>query len=87
MRADGAKVGVFRPLTLSPFPEQALCGALQGRKALVVELSAGQFRDDVVFRMASACGHCVTPALCNRMGGVIVTVNEVLEQARTLLRR
>ncbi len=87
LRAEGAKVGVFRPLTLSPFPAKALCGALDGRKSLVVELSAGQFREDVIFRMASACGHCVIPALCNRMGGVIVTVKEVLEQARTLLRR
>ncbi len=87
LRAEGAKVGVFRPLTLSPFPDQDLCGALDGRKAMVVELSAGQFRDDVIFRMASACGRCVTPALCNRMGGVIVTVNEVLEKARALLRR
>jgi 2-oxoisovalerate ferredoxin oxidoreductase alpha subunit len=87
LRAEGAKVGVFRPLTLSPFPEKALCKTLDGRKTLVTELSAGQFRDDVVFHMANAGGHCMAPALCNRMGGVIVTVNEVLEQARALLRR
>ncbi|MDD4103303.1 MAG: 3-methyl-2-oxobutanoate dehydrogenase subunit VorB [Kiritimatiellae bacterium] len=86
LREEGAKVGVFRPLTLSPFPDQALCDTLSGRKIMVVELSAGQFRDDVIFRMAKTSGRCSAVALCNHMGGIIVTVNEVIEQARALLK-
>lgn len=49
MRAEGHKVGLFRPITLWPFPYDALEAAAAGAKAVgVFELNAGQMIDDVL---------------------------------------
>ncbi|MDR2849389.1 MAG: 3-methyl-2-oxobutanoate dehydrogenase subunit beta, partial [Verrucomicrobiota bacterium] len=85
LRAGGVKAGVFRPVTLNPFPDAALCETLDGRKAMVVELSAGQFRDDVILHLAKAGGRCPPVALCNRMGGMVMTVDDVVEDAKKLI--
>jgi 2-oxoisovalerate ferredoxin oxidoreductase alpha subunit len=82
LRAEGLRVGLFRPITLSPFPEEAMCRVLAGRRALVIELSAGQFHDDVVFHLASGAGRVQPVGLLNRMGGLLVTVDEVVAAAR-----
>ncbi len=48
LRADGIRIGSFRPITLWPFPEQALEAATANcRKVLVFEINAGQMIDDV----------------------------------------
>ena len=40
---EGIKVGILRPITLWPFPEEAVRKAAEGKKGvLVVELNAGQ---------------------------------------------
>jgi 2-oxoisovalerate ferredoxin oxidoreductase alpha subunit len=85
LRAGGVKAGVFRPVTLSPFPAAGLCETLAGRKALVVELSAGQFRDDVLLHLAKEGGRHQDVGLCNRMGGMVMTVDEVVECASALV--
>ena len=47
-RAKGMKVGLFRPITLWPFPEEALRdAALEAGKVLVVEDSPGELVEDV----------------------------------------
>ncbi len=47
-RAEGLKAGLLRPITLWPFPNQAVRDkAAQGRKFLVVEDSMGLMVDDV----------------------------------------
>ena len=47
-RDKGLKVGLFRPITLWPFPKKQLAGlAGKAKKFLVVEMSMGQFVDDV----------------------------------------
>ena len=47
-RERGMKVGLFRPITLWPFPTKALAAmAAKAKKFLVVEMSMGQFVDDV----------------------------------------
>jgi 2-oxoglutarate/2-oxoacid ferredoxin oxidoreductase subunit alpha len=47
-RAAGLKVGLFRPITLFPFPERALAEAAgRAGKVLVVELNTGQMVEDV----------------------------------------
>jgi 2-oxoisovalerate ferredoxin oxidoreductase alpha subunit len=84
LRADGVKAGVFRPVTLNPFPDAGLSEALKGRRALVVELSAGQFYDDVILHLAKAGGPCPSVALCNRMGGMVMTVDDVVAAAKGL---
>ena len=53
-RDKGLKVGLFRPITLWPFPKKALAAlAAKAGKFLVVEMSMGQLVDDV--RLA-VCG-------------------------------
>lgn len=48
LRAEGHKVGWFRPVTLWPFPGAALTGATRkAERVLVFELNAGQMLDDV----------------------------------------
>ncbi len=50
LREGGAKVGMFRPITLWPFPSQELVAALErsgARRVAVIELSAGQMVEDV----------------------------------------
>ena len=85
LRATGVKAGVFRPITLNPFPAQALCTTLVGRKALVCELSCGQFRDDIQLQIAKVGKRYQDIALINHMGGVITTVDEVVATAQKLL--
>lgn len=48
LRAEGHRIGWFRPVTLWPFPGAALTEATRGaRQVLVFELNAGQMLDDV----------------------------------------
>jgi 2-oxoglutarate ferredoxin oxidoreductase subunit alpha len=48
MRADGLKVGYARPITLWPFPTEAVANACSGAKAVAVyENNQGQMIDDV----------------------------------------
>ena len=53
LRADGIRIGSFRPITLWPFPEQALAeAAASGKQVLVYEINAGQMIDDVRLSVA-----------------------------------
>lgn len=75
-RANGVKVGLIRPITLWPFPTDALAAAAKKVKAFVsVELSMGQMIEDI--RLATGCSRPVT--LCNRAGGMIPDPEQVLE--------
>jgi 2-oxoglutarate ferredoxin oxidoreductase subunit alpha len=48
LRREGRKVGLFRPVTLFPFPEKQLAGIAGGkRRFLVLEMNAGQMVEDV----------------------------------------
>jgi 2-oxoglutarate ferredoxin oxidoreductase subunit alpha len=48
LRADGLRVGAFRPVSLWPFPEAALAEACRSAsRVLVYEINAGQMIDDV----------------------------------------
>ena len=72
----GIKVGIFRPITLWPFPEEAVKKAAEGKKGiLVVELNAGQMIEDV--RLAV---HDNLPVKhFGRMGGIIPSPGEIVE--------
>ena len=74
-RRQGIKVGLIRPITLWPFPTAALRAAADKVKSFIsVELSMGQMIEDV--RLATECKRPVS--LCNRVGGMILTPEEVL---------
>ena len=85
LRAEGHKVGVFRPILLNPFPSEAMARALAGKKAMSVELSAGQFRDDALMHLSRDAGRHQEIALCNRMGGMVVSVDEVVAASKKLM--
>ena len=74
--AKGIKVGIIRPITLWPFPKDALDKAAEGKKGiLVVELNAGQMIEDV--RLAI---HDRLPVEhFGRLGGIIPSPSEIVE--------
>ncbi len=78
-RAEGIKVGLIRPITLWPFPKDALLKAADQVKSFVcVELNMGQMIEDV--RLYTQCKKPVS--LCYRCGGMIPSPEEVLESIR-----
>jgi 2-oxoglutarate ferredoxin oxidoreductase subunit alpha len=75
-RRKGLSVGLFRPITLFPFPSEPLAElARQGKDFLVAELSLGQLVEDV--RLAVGSNRRVK--LVNRAGGVPLLAEEILE--------
>ena len=86
LRAEGIKAGLFRPITLWPFPEKALhdlAGKEHIKAILDVEMSTtGQMLDDVRLAVEgqkpiSYLGHA---------GGIMPTVEEMIESARKALK-
>lgn len=78
-RKEGIKVGLIRPITLWPFPKAPFANALKTVKEFIsVELSMGQMIEDV--RLSTECRVPVT--LCNRVGGMIPSPEQVLEAIR-----
>ena len=75
-REEGIKVGLFRPITLWPFPTKALKErAKQVKGILVVELNSGQMIEDV--QLAVECK--VPVAHFGRLGGIVPDPDEVIE--------
>lgn len=78
-RAEGIKAGLIRPITLWPFPKKALSEAADQVKSFVsVELSMGQMVEDI--HLATGCRRPVS--LCNRVGGMIPSPDQVLASIR-----
>lgn len=76
-REKGIKVGLFRPITLWPFPYTQLKKyADQCSSFISVELNMGQMIEDV--KLAIDCKKPVE--LCNRAGGMVPSPDEVLEK-------
>src|SRR5579859_1612518 len=74
-RRQGWKVGLFRPISLWPFPSpEILAAALRAENVLVVELSNGQMVEDV--RLAVNGNRPVE--FYGRGGGNVPTVDELL---------
>ena len=75
-RKMGIKVGMIRPITLWPFPTEPFKRSLKTVRSIIsVELSMGQMIEDV--RLATECK--VPVSLCNRVGGMIPSPEQVLE--------
>ena len=80
-RASGLRAGLFRPITLWPFPTDELAAlARRVRGMLVVELSAGQMVEDVRLAVEGR----VPVAFEGRMGGMVPSPDEVLDALREL---
>jgi len=80
LRQAGVRAGLFRPITLWPFPQQALRqAAAAARRVLVVEMNSGQMVEDVRLALAEAERR---PAVefYGRMGGQVVEVAEIVKR-------
>jgi 2-oxoglutarate ferredoxin oxidoreductase subunit alpha len=80
-REKGIAAGLFRPISMFPFPYDRLDQiAKTARQFLVVELSAGQMIEDV--RLAT---HCRLPiSFFGRMGGVVPLPEDILKEIEAL---
>ncbi len=79
LRKQGVKAGLFRPLTVWPFPIDALKPLLpKARRLVVVEASAGQLEDEL--RLALSHAGLAAPAIehVRHMGGVLPQSGEVV---------
>jgi 2-oxoglutarate ferredoxin oxidoreductase subunit alpha len=77
LRQKGLRVGLFRPVTLYPYPDEALVqAALRARQVLVAELSTGQMVEDV---RAFVQGRRPVE-FYGRVGGIVMSAEELAEQ-------
>ena len=76
-RKQGMKVGLLRPITLWPYPTDAVeqCLANGARKFLSVELNMGQMVQDVELAVKGRAD----VSFYGRTGGVLPTPEEVLD--------
>jgi 2-oxoglutarate ferredoxin oxidoreductase subunit alpha len=77
MRKSGVRAGLFRPVSLWPFPSKELVRAAEGkRKVLVVEMNAGQMVEDVRL----AVGASVPLEFYGTLGGITPEVDGIVER-------
>ena len=82
-REQGIKVGLFRPITLWPFPEKELHELAKTKKGiLVVEINAGQMVQDV--RLA-VNGQAPVEHF-GRLGGIVPEPEEIVEALKKLIK-
>lgn len=80
-RAEGIPVGLIRPISVSPFPAQALREAASRADAfLVVEMNSGQMLHDV----QRAVEGRVPVGFYGRMGGVVPFPDEILDEIKRM---
>jgi 2-oxoglutarate ferredoxin oxidoreductase subunit alpha len=78
-RGHGIRAGLFRPITLWPFPSDALSRIARDRRAVVViEMSAGQMVEDVRLALEGR----VPVFFHGRTGGMVPTPGEVVDVIR-----
>jgi 2-oxoglutarate ferredoxin oxidoreductase subunit alpha len=85
LRAAGVPVGLFRPITLWPFPHEELGRLVEQHPSiksfLVIEMNAGQMIHDV----REAVGSQTPVYFKGRMGGIIPLPEEIETEVRRLL--
>lgn len=80
-REEGIKVGIFRPVSLYPYPYDRLREVIKDKKAiLVVEMSGGQMLEDVHLAVQDR----VPITFYGRMGGMVPFPDEILEEIRKI---
>lgn len=75
-RSTGVRVGLFRPITLWPFPSKQIADMAKGKKGvLVVEINAGQMVQDVRLAVNGA----VPVEYFGRLGGIVPEPDEIVQ--------
>jgi 2-oxoglutarate ferredoxin oxidoreductase subunit alpha len=82
LQEEGIRVALVRPITLFPFPYEAIReAALKASAVLVVELSTGQMIEDVQLALARS-----RPVhFHSRLGGILVSPDEVVAKVKAML--
>ncbi|UCC75070.1 MAG: 3-methyl-2-oxobutanoate dehydrogenase subunit VorB [Gemmatimonadota bacterium] len=86
LRDRGIKVGLFRPITLWPFPIDALLPVIERASGLImVEAGAGQLEDELRLA-ASHAGIAAMPPIdrLRHFGGVLPQQHEIVEKITAL---
>ena len=82
LRDQGVRAGLFRPLTIWPFPIDSLRALLRpGVSLLVVEASDGQLEDELRLALSRAGLPAPPIASLRRYGGVLPRSSEIVEKA------
>ena len=81
LREQGIKAGLFRPITLWPFPQKEIESACaKAKKVLTVEMSMGQMVQDVKLY----CGHKTGDVdFYGEPGGIIPKVDAIIEKVKS----
>jgi 2-oxoglutarate ferredoxin oxidoreductase subunit alpha len=79
-REAGIKAGLFRPVTVFPFPYDPLREVAWGKKLLVVEFSAGQMLEDVQLAVQDK----VPVTFFGKMGGVVPLPEDIVAEIKKL---
>lgn len=81
-RPEGLKVGLFRPVTLWPFPYREIAAMAKGKKGvLVAEINAGQMVEDVRLAINGA----VQVEHFGRLGGIVPEPEEMVNAIKERL--
>jgi 2-oxoglutarate ferredoxin oxidoreductase subunit alpha len=85
VRREGRRVGLFRPITLNPWPyaacRAAMDGMPKGAKVLDVEMSMGQ----MIYDVKLAAEGTRTIEFFGKAGGLVPSPDQVAERIRALL--
>lgn len=82
-RKLGIKAGLFRPITLFPFPHQEIQAACQqAKQVLTVEMSLGQLVEDVRNHLEFR----IPVHFYGRVGGMVPSTRAVLEEVQRLVK-
>lgn len=83
-REKGMKVGLFRPITLCPFPDKALHEVAENTEMILdVELNKGQMLTDVRSAVFGAC----PVEFYGRAGGGLITPDMILSEIEKLYEK
>jgi 2-oxoglutarate ferredoxin oxidoreductase subunit alpha len=83
-RAEGIPVGLFRPISVSPFPYQQLSELSKSAQTfLVVEMNTGQMLDDVQRAVAER----IPVDFYGRLGGVTPFPDEIYDEIHRVARQ
>ncbi|MGB5296073.1 MAG: 3-methyl-2-oxobutanoate dehydrogenase subunit VorB [Thermoanaerobaculia bacterium] len=86
LRQEGIKAGLFRPITLWPFPIDALASIIDNVEGLlVVEGSNGQLEDELRLAMSHAGTRHPRIENVRHFGGILPSLDEIVDKLTSLL--
>jgi pyruvate/2-oxoacid:ferredoxin oxidoreductase alpha subunit len=84
LRHRGVKAGLFRPITLWPFPiDELLPIARRAKRIIVVEASAGQLEDEIRIALSRTNVRGIVPIEhVRRMGGMLPQQDDIVAKVK-----